>query len=157
MLTLECNLVHGWISGCMDGFFCFSGSLIAVFWVSDSQQPFVERRRNSPDVLYLKKKQALVIPCRVTHPNITTTLVKVSAQLEVGHTICRLLFNKLVSVLCDSVGSCVPPPQQVSRYPVASHSLWTVFHIVLGTWQAVATWRVCVFVPVCFTPTGGYV
>lgn len=48
-------------------------------WVSDSQQPFVEHQRMSPDVLYMKEKQALVIPCRVTHPNITTTLVKVSA------------------------------------------------------------------------------
>ncbi|XP_075906400.1 vascular endothelial growth factor receptor 1 isoform X2 [Nelusetta ayraudi] len=30
----------------------------------------------SPDVLYMKKKQALVIPCKVTHPNITAALVK---------------------------------------------------------------------------------
>lgn len=48
-------------------------------WVSDSQQPFVEHRDMSPDVLYMREKQSLVIPCRVTHPNVTTTLVKVSA------------------------------------------------------------------------------
>ncbi|GLD58988.1 vascular endothelial growth factor receptor 1 isoform X1, partial [Lates japonicus] len=45
-------------------------------WVSDSQQPFVERPGVSPDVLYLKTGEQLVIPCPVTHPNVTTTLVK---------------------------------------------------------------------------------
>nr|XP_043871471.1 vascular endothelial growth factor receptor 1-like [Solea senegalensis] len=47
-------------------------------YVTDSQQPFVEHPDMSPDVLYLMEKQPLVIPCRVTHPNVTTTLVKVS-------------------------------------------------------------------------------
>ncbi|XP_056220845.1 vascular endothelial growth factor receptor 1 isoform X2 [Seriola aureovittata] len=41
-----------------------------------SQQPFVEHPGMSPDVLYLREKEPLVIPCRVTHPNVTTTLVK---------------------------------------------------------------------------------
>uniref|UniRef100_A0A665UU66 receptor protein-tyrosine kinase n=1 Tax=Echeneis naucrates TaxID=173247 RepID=A0A665UU66_ECHNA len=45
-------------------------------YVTDSQQPFVERPRMSPDVLYLKEKQPLVIPCRVTNPNVTTKLIK---------------------------------------------------------------------------------
>ncbi|XP_059182502.1 vascular endothelial growth factor receptor 1 isoform X2 [Centropristis striata] len=45
-------------------------------YVTDSQRPFVEHPGTSPDVLYMKEKQPLVIPCRVTHPNITTTLVK---------------------------------------------------------------------------------
>ncbi|XP_029313403.1 vascular endothelial growth factor receptor 1 isoform X2 [Cottoperca gobio] len=45
-------------------------------YVTDSQQPFVEHPGMSPDVLYMKEKQPLLIPCRVTHPNITTTLVK---------------------------------------------------------------------------------
>lgn len=49
-------------------------------WVSDSQQPFVEHPGQTPAVLYLKVKQPLLIPCRVTHPNVTTTLVKVSAK-----------------------------------------------------------------------------
>lgn len=48
-------------------------------WVSDSKQPFVAHPGKSPDVLYMKENQPLVIPCRVTHPNVTTTLVKVSA------------------------------------------------------------------------------
>lgn len=70
------------MDGCMDfTVVLFWGSLTAVFWVSDSQQPFVEPRRMSPDVLYMKKKQALVIPCKVTHPNITAALVKVSAEI----------------------------------------------------------------------------
>ncbi|KAM7369918.1 hypothetical protein PAMP_011206 [Pampus punctatissimus] len=45
-------------------------------YVTDSQQPFVEHPDMSTDVLYMKKDQPLVVPCRVTHPNITTTLVK---------------------------------------------------------------------------------
>ncbi|XP_034718603.1 vascular endothelial growth factor receptor 1 isoform X2 [Etheostoma cragini] len=45
-------------------------------YVTYSQQPFVEHPGMSPDVLYMKEKQPLVIPCRVTHPNATTTLVK---------------------------------------------------------------------------------
>ncbi|XP_074549485.1 vascular endothelial growth factor receptor 1 isoform X2 [Halichoeres trimaculatus] len=45
-------------------------------YVTDSQQPFVDHPAMSPDVLYMKEKQPLVIPCRVTHPNTTTTLVK---------------------------------------------------------------------------------
>ncbi|XP_061569530.1 vascular endothelial growth factor receptor 1 [Cololabis saira] len=45
-------------------------------YVTDSQQPFVEREVMSPDVLYMKVEKPLVIPCRVTNPNFTTTLVK---------------------------------------------------------------------------------
>ncbi|XP_044031605.1 vascular endothelial growth factor receptor 1 isoform X3 [Siniperca chuatsi] len=44
--------------------------------ICHSQQPFVEHPGMSPDVVYMKEKQPLVIPCRVTHPNATTTLVK---------------------------------------------------------------------------------
>ncbi|MEQ2188284.1 hypothetical protein GOODEAATRI_013425, partial [Goodea atripinnis] len=43
-----------------------------------SRQPFVEATAMSPGVLYMKMREPLVIPCRVTNPNITTTLVKVS-------------------------------------------------------------------------------
>ncbi|KAK2886478.1 vascular endothelial growth factor receptor 1 isoform X2 [Channa argus] len=49
-------------------------------YVTDSQRPFVEDPGKSPDVLYLKKNQPLVIPCRVTHPNVTTTLEKFPNQ-----------------------------------------------------------------------------
>nr|XP_040023462.1 vascular endothelial growth factor receptor 1 isoform X1 [Gasterosteus aculeatus aculeatus] len=49
-------------------------------YVSDSKQPFVAHPGKSPDVLYMKENQPLVIPCRVTHPNVTTTLVKYPNQ-----------------------------------------------------------------------------
>nr|XP_020455714.1 vascular endothelial growth factor receptor 1 isoform X2 [Monopterus albus] len=45
-------------------------------YVTDSQQPFVNHPGARPEVLFLKEKQPLVIPCRVTNPNVTTTLVK---------------------------------------------------------------------------------
>ncbi|XP_069007813.1 vascular endothelial growth factor receptor 1 isoform X3 [Embiotoca jacksoni] len=45
-------------------------------YVTDSQQPFVEQPGMSPVVLYMKEKEPLVIPCQVTNPNVTTTLVK---------------------------------------------------------------------------------
>ncbi|XP_056155061.1 vascular endothelial growth factor receptor 1 isoform X1 [Lampris incognitus] len=45
-------------------------------YVTDSRRPFVEVLGKSPDVLYMKERQPLVIPCRVTHPNVTTLLVK---------------------------------------------------------------------------------
>ncbi|XP_054621079.1 vascular endothelial growth factor receptor 1 isoform X3 [Dunckerocampus dactyliophorus] len=48
--------------------------------VADSRQPFVEHPEMSPYVLYMKEKQPLVIPCRVTHPNITSSLVKFPNQ-----------------------------------------------------------------------------
>ncbi|XP_017261759.1 vascular endothelial growth factor receptor 1 isoform X2 [Kryptolebias marmoratus] len=47
-------------------------------YVTDSRQPFVEDEGMNPDVLYMKVREPLVIPCRVTHPNVTTTLVKYS-------------------------------------------------------------------------------
>ncbi|XP_061876866.1 vascular endothelial growth factor receptor 1 isoform X8 [Entelurus aequoreus] len=45
-------------------------------YVADSRQPFVEHPEMSPYVLYMKEKQPLVVPCRVTHPNITSSLIK---------------------------------------------------------------------------------
>uniref|UniRef100_A0A669CQK1 receptor protein-tyrosine kinase n=1 Tax=Oreochromis niloticus TaxID=8128 RepID=A0A669CQK1_ORENI len=48
-------------------------------YVTDSQQLFVEDAKMSTDVLYMKEKEPLVIPCRVTSPNVTTELVKVCA------------------------------------------------------------------------------
>ncbi|XP_077480177.1 vascular endothelial growth factor receptor 1 isoform X2 [Stigmatopora argus] len=45
-------------------------------YVADRRQPFVDHEEMSTDVLYFKEKQPLVIPCRVTHPNVTSTLVK---------------------------------------------------------------------------------
>ncbi|XP_038149758.1 vascular endothelial growth factor receptor 1 isoform X1 [Cyprinodon tularosa] len=45
-------------------------------YVTDRRQPFVKVTDMSPDVLYMKVREPLLIPCRVTNPNINTTLVK---------------------------------------------------------------------------------
>lgn len=45
-------------------------------YVTDSRRPFIESTDMSPAVLFMKVREPLVIPCRVTNPNITTTLVK---------------------------------------------------------------------------------
>ena len=50
----------------------------SIVWVSDSRQPFVERQLRSPDVVYIKEREPLVFPCRVTNPNASVSLVKVS-------------------------------------------------------------------------------
>lgn len=89
-------------------------------FVTDSQQPFVEPRRMSPDVLYMKKKQALVIPCKVTHPNITAALVKYpDRQLSLdqrniiwdstkGFTIQTPTFEHIGLFFCQTVVNGVP-------------------------------------------------
>uniref|UniRef100_A0A667X8U3 receptor protein-tyrosine kinase n=1 Tax=Myripristis murdjan TaxID=586833 RepID=A0A667X8U3_9TELE len=45
-------------------------------YIADSRRPFVELRGESPDVLYMKERESLLIPCRATHPNTTASLVK---------------------------------------------------------------------------------
>ncbi|XP_055007145.1 vascular endothelial growth factor receptor 1 isoform X2 [Boleophthalmus pectinirostris] len=45
-------------------------------YITDSHRPFVEHSGMSPNVLYKKEKEPLIIPCRVTHPNTTVTLAK---------------------------------------------------------------------------------
>ncbi|KAM9332626.1 vascular endothelial growth factor receptor 1 [Pholidichthys leucotaenia] len=50
-------------------------------YVTDRWQPFVEDPSMTPDVVYMKKNQPLVIPCRATRPNINTTLVKYLGSL----------------------------------------------------------------------------
>lgn len=81
-------------------------------WVSDSQQPFVEHPDMSPDVLYLKEKQPLVIPCRVTHPNVTTTLVKVSA-IKPCLLICSASFELGVSASAHAHHHCPITPRHI--------------------------------------------
>lgn len=142
-------------------------------WVSDSQQPFVEHQRMSPDVLYMKEKQALVIPCRVTHPNITTTLVKVSAgktpEIQ-RHSLLILLifyfwFRSQLSIFAHFILSVFHPlflsatshrslritTCPSSFFPSQQDSiqlfltLQIICHIVLIL-AAIARWRVCPFV-----------
>uniref|UniRef100_A0A8C6L2R2 receptor protein-tyrosine kinase n=1 Tax=Nothobranchius furzeri TaxID=105023 RepID=A0A8C6L2R2_NOTFU len=50
-------------------------------YVTDSQQPFVEDTGLRPDVLFMKVKEPLLIPCRVTDPKITAALVKLYTQV----------------------------------------------------------------------------
>ena len=49
--------------------------------VSDSRQPFV-KGLGGPDVLFMTVGQPLLIPCRVTHPNVTVSLAKVSDRFD---------------------------------------------------------------------------
>lgn len=139
-------------------------------WVSDSQQPFVEHQRMSPDVLYMKKKQALVIPCRVTHPNITTTLVKVSAgktpEIQRRHLlIFYFWFRSQLSIFAHFFLSvfhplflCVLPPVpllffSLSRTPSSCFSLSGSFATLFLSWQPLHG-GVCVHL---FVSVGGYV
>ncbi|XP_062336383.1 vascular endothelial growth factor receptor 1 isoform X2 [Osmerus eperlanus] len=49
-------------------------------YVTDSRQPFVELQLRSPDVVYIKEREPLVFPCRVTNPNASVSLVKYPDQ-----------------------------------------------------------------------------
>ncbi|CAG13580.1 unnamed protein product, partial [Tetraodon nigroviridis] len=78
-----------------------------------SQQPFVEQEGPALDVLYLMEKQPLVFPCRVTHPNLTASLVKGqdagSAPLAPGPE----PFPKSDSPLLVVSSGCQLPPTDV--------------------------------------------
>ncbi|XP_040835783.1 vascular endothelial growth factor receptor 1 [Ochotona curzoniae] len=50
-------------------------STVYVF-IHDTERPFVEMYTEIPQVLYMVEGRELVIPCRVTSPNITVTLKK---------------------------------------------------------------------------------
>lgn len=49
-------------------------------YVTDSQRPFVELQPKSPDVVYIREREPLVFPCRVTNPNASVSLVKYPDQ-----------------------------------------------------------------------------
>nr|XP_006979686.1 vascular endothelial growth factor receptor 1 [Peromyscus maniculatus bairdii] len=50
-------------------------SAIYIF-VSDAGSPFIETHSDIPEVVYMTEGQELIIPCRVTSPNVTVTLKK---------------------------------------------------------------------------------
>ncbi|KAL6091473.1 hypothetical protein STEG23_001825, partial [Scotinomys teguina] len=50
-------------------------SAIYIF-VSDAGSPFIEMYSDLPKIVYMREGQELIIPCRVTSPNITVTLKK---------------------------------------------------------------------------------
>ncbi|XP_039601441.1 vascular endothelial growth factor receptor 1 isoform X2 [Polypterus senegalus] len=45
-------------------------------YIKDMQKPFVEIHKNIPEVLYMTEGTQLVVPCRVTSPDITVSLIK---------------------------------------------------------------------------------
>lgn len=124
-------------------------------WVSDSQQPFVEHPGMSPDVLYMKEKQSLVIPCRVTHPNVTTTLVKVSAgnmhEMRSHHVdLIQVWGSGRVKCIYTLVSSLVPVFSTRAHFCTQCTfqlflTLQIIRHIVLIL-AAITLWRVCPFV-----------
>ncbi|XP_037312209.2 vascular endothelial growth factor receptor 1 isoform X2 [Pungitius pungitius] len=86
-------------------------------YVTDSKQPFVAHPDPSvsPHVLYIQENQPLVIPCQVTHPNVTTTLVKypnrkltldhrsIVWNSEQGFTIQSPTFSYVGLIYCQAV------------------------------------------------------
>ena len=44
---------------------------------SDTGRPFLEMHSEIPEIIYMTEGRQIVIPCRVTSPNITVTLKKV--------------------------------------------------------------------------------
>ncbi|XP_038201518.1 vascular endothelial growth factor receptor 1 [Arvicola amphibius] len=54
-------------------------SAIYIF-VSDAESPFIEMHSDIPKLVYMREGQELIIPCRVTSPNITVTLKKFPAD-----------------------------------------------------------------------------
>ncbi|XP_065114286.1 vascular endothelial growth factor receptor 1 isoform X3 [Paramisgurnus dabryanus] len=45
-------------------------------YITDSQRPFVKVQSGTPDVVFMKKGEPLIFPCRVTNPNAKVSLVK---------------------------------------------------------------------------------
>ncbi|XP_029458469.1 vascular endothelial growth factor receptor 1 isoform X2 [Rhinatrema bivittatum] len=54
-------------------------STIYIF-INDTSNPFVEMHNDIPKVVYMMEKKKLIIPCRVTAPNITVTLKKIPRE-----------------------------------------------------------------------------
>lgn len=58
---------------------------------SDTSRPFLEMHSEIPEMIYMTEGRALVIPCRVTSPNITVTLKKV----KLSNAILRLFLLQM--------------------------------------------------------------
>lgn len=125
-------------------------------WVSDSQKPFVEHPGMSPEVLYMKEKQSLVIPCRATHPNVTSTLVKVSGGNMNEMTKGCVLIIKCIYTL--HIALCPSLPNHAAHILILACPtffrrgntmlflpLQIIRHIVLIL-ATITLWRVCPFV-----------
>lgn len=51
--------------------------IFSFFSHSDTGRPFLEMHSEIPEIIYMTEGREIVIPCRVTSPNITVTLKKV--------------------------------------------------------------------------------
>ncbi|XP_077197901.1 vascular endothelial growth factor receptor 1 [Paroedura picta] len=63
-----------------------TASTIYVF-INDTHSPFVEVHGNIPKTIHMTNGQELVIPCRVTAPDISVTLSTISGEVPKGKTI----------------------------------------------------------------------
>ncbi|CAL8234912.1 unnamed protein product [Arctogadus glacialis] len=61
-------------------------------YVTDSRQPFV-KGLGGPDVLFMTVGRPLLIPCRVTHPNVTVALAKYGEKKQVRPDQTNILWN----------------------------------------------------------------
>lgn len=67
------------------------GTLSVPHWCfsphSDAESPFIEMHSDIPKLVNMSEGQELIIPCRVTSPNITVTLKKVKLQRCSRHSL----------------------------------------------------------------------
>lgn len=99
------------------------------------------------DVLYMKERQPLVFPCRVTHPNVTAALVKVSAG-DTRHTR-RHRSDGFLATLLRIAPNTFPAVHHLSRYPTTTTtgpSPLRIIHNIVLILAAITLWRVCPFV-----------
>jgi hypothetical protein len=73
-----------------------------IFCHADAGRPFVEMHSEIPKLIHLTEGQELVIPCRVTSPNITVTLKKVklsnTSLRDFSLQMSRMKFYRFVSL-----------------------------------------------------------
>ncbi|XP_072306905.1 vascular endothelial growth factor receptor 1 isoform X2 [Eucyclogobius newberryi] len=71
-------------------------------FITDSYRPFVEHSEMSPNVLYKKDKESLIIPCRVTHPNTTATLAKFPDEKRLSPDQRNILWDSTIGFIIRS-------------------------------------------------------
>lgn len=118
-------------------------------FVTDRQRPFVEHSEMSPNVLYKRDKEPLIIPCRTTNPNTTATLAKFPNGLRhspddrnlfwnstIGFTIRSPTFFHTGPFFCESTSAGVA---QQSRIYIIHRTVSNILEVYLnssGTVQA---------------------
>lgn len=110
-------------------------------YMTDSQKLFVEHSGMGPNVLYMMEKEPLVIPCRVTYPNITTTLAKFPNGIrlspdqrnilwdsKVGFTIRSPTFYYTGLFMCET-----PAADQQSRIYIVHRPVSNILDVYLNS------------------------